>query len=179
MNTDGDIEKFAKLYDDRHDELDERRVIRAVEKGMENAALSRLEQERGKKDYQRRVVAFGDDMCPWDRMIEALRDHGSRVEFYQGQPDSFKAQCPAHDDHNPSLGVKRAGDGRLLLFCWAGCETADILGSLGLAFSDLFDGQDRPAAGEGSRLVSRSGPVPLHLKRAMRELLGEEKRAAA
>lgn len=40
--------------------------------------------------------------------------------------DRGMCRCPAHDDRNPSLSV-RLGRSRLLLHCFAGCRTADIL----------------------------------------------------
>ena len=42
--------------------------------------------------------------------------------------DRYKALCPAHDDRSPSLVIKFDGD-RLLLHCFSGCETADVLGA--------------------------------------------------
>jgi hypothetical protein len=47
-------------------------------------------------------------------------------------------RCPVHEDRRPSLGVKEAADGRLLVRCYAGCETADVLAALGLSWRDLF-----------------------------------------
>ncbi|MHB1750988.1 MAG: CHC2 zinc finger domain-containing protein, partial [Acidithiobacillus sp.] len=35
--------------------------------------------------------------------------------------DKWQALCPAHDDHTPSLSIKEADDGKVLLKCWAGC----------------------------------------------------------
>jgi hypothetical protein len=49
-----------------------------------------------------------------------------------------KAQCPAHEDSTPSLSIT-AIPGRVLIHCHAGCRTEDVLDSLGLEFSDLFD----------------------------------------
>jgi len=46
--------------------------------------------------------------------------------------------CPAHDDSTPSLSVSRGKDG-VVLHCHAGCRTADVLASLGLDVTDLFD----------------------------------------
>jgi len=47
------------------------------------------------------------------------------------------AICPSHNDKNPSLSA-REGDRGLLLRCWAGCSTEEIVSALGLHFSDLF-----------------------------------------
>lgn len=41
------------------------------------------------------------------------------------------ARCPAHHDTNPSLSIKDGGEGRLLLFCHAGCSYAEIISALG------------------------------------------------
>jgi hypothetical protein len=37
------------------------------------------------------------------------------------------ACCPAHDDRNPSLSVRRAPDGRVLVHCFAGCSLDAVL----------------------------------------------------
>lgn len=52
--------------------------------------------------------------------------------------NSFMACCPAHDDNSPSLSIKDAGDGKLLLNCLAGCEIEDILGELGMEWADIM-----------------------------------------
>ena len=44
----------------------------------------------------------------------------------------FIAKCPAHEDRNPSLSIKEGGDGRVLLFCHAGCPTENIVAALGV-----------------------------------------------
>ena len=51
----------------------------------------------------------------------------------------WKARCPAHDDRTPSLSIAAGKDGRVLLRCWAGCETLAVLGALGLSWADLFE----------------------------------------
>jgi hypothetical protein len=49
----------------------------------------------------------------------------------------FKACCPAHDDKSPSLAIKDT-DGRLLIHCFGGCATEDVLAAVGLSFSDIM-----------------------------------------
>lgn len=49
----------------------------------------------------------------------------------------WMARCPAHQDKTPSLSVSQA-DGKILLNCQAGCETASVLKAVGLEFKDLF-----------------------------------------
>ena len=48
-------------------------------------------------------------------------------------------QCPAHADHRPSLSVAYKPDGRVLLYCFAGCTFAELLFALGLAPYELHD----------------------------------------
>jgi DNA primase len=42
---------------------------------------------------------------------------------------AWMARCPAHDDANPSLGL-RAADGKILLHCYAGCTQRDVIEAL-------------------------------------------------
>lgn len=50
----------------------------------------------------------------------------------------FKALCPAHDDHNPSLSIDQKG-GKILLTCHTGCHTESIMQQIGLEVADLFN----------------------------------------
>jgi 5S rRNA maturation endonuclease (ribonuclease M5) len=45
-------------------------------------------------------------------------------------PSGLVACCPAHDDRNPSLSLKDADDGRVLVHCHAGCDQARVLAAL-------------------------------------------------
>ena len=57
----------------------------------------------------------------------------------------WRALCPSHSDHHPSLDVSEGHDGRALLTCRAGCRTLDVLDALGLRWSDLFVAGSAPA----------------------------------
>ncbi len=52
--------------------------------------------------------------------------------------NGWAAQCPAHQDKNPSLRIAEGQDGRILLTCFAGCSAEEIVEVLGLEMSDLF-----------------------------------------
>lgn len=60
----------------------------------------------------------------------------------------YIASCPAHDDHNPSLSITQADDGKILMNCHAGCAPESIVSALGLKMSDLFsnNGHGKPYA---------------------------------
>ena len=63
--------------------------------------------------------------------------------------DRWMAKCPSHDDNKASLSIGVGAEGRILLKCQAGCETADVVELLGLALGDLF-----VAKPEGKRIVA-------------------------
>lgn len=74
----------------------------------------------------------------------------------------YSAQCPAHDDRNPSLSL-RQNEGLAVVYCQRGCETEDVMAALGLTMRDLFDApsgvdyQYTNATGQPTRVVHR-GP---------------------
>lgn len=65
----------------------------------------------------------------------------------QTAADKWKACCPAHDDKDPSLSVRELPDGRVLIHCWAGCSTQDVMAAIGLEMRDLFPGDKKPRQG--------------------------------
>ncbi|MCA4074745.1 MULTISPECIES: virulence-associated protein E [Pseudomonas] len=75
----------------------------------------------------------------------------------------WKACCPAHDDKHPSLAITETSDGVVLLKCWAGCTTKEIVSAIGLELRDLFPGDKQPrrspsrTAIEHERMVYRIG----------------------
>ena len=50
----------------------------------------------------------------------------------------YMACCPAHKDKTASLTINDIGDGRILLNCFAGCDTYSILRSIGLDWQDVM-----------------------------------------
>lgn len=51
--------------------------------------------------------------------------------------NGYVARCPSHEDREASLGVTES-DGKILVSCYAGCQTEDVLHELDLTFSDLY-----------------------------------------
>jgi hypothetical protein len=70
-------------------------------------------------------------------------------------PETWIARCPAHKDRSPSMTVRECGDGRVLLHCFAGCETGDVLAAVGLEFDALF-----PPKPLGERMAPTRRPFP-------------------
>jgi hypothetical protein len=94
--------------------------------------------------YQPPRITSGADIL--DR-LDKVSDKGG------GQ---YMACCPAHGDKSPSLSVKIRDDGRVLIHCFAGCDTESILNAMGLAFTDLFP--DRPKSHRYKPTRSRISP---------------------
>ncbi len=72
-----------------------------------------------------------------------------KLEGVKANGAGFMARCPVHEasgnGHRPSLSVKQDGD-RVLLKCFGGCETAAVLGAIGLNLRDLFADESKPKA---------------------------------
>jgi len=65
--------------------------------------------------------------------LEGVRPRGS---------GKWTARCPAHTDKTPSLSIRLADDGKVLLHDFAGCRLEEILSTLGLRPVDLFPDND-------------------------------------
>jgi hypothetical protein len=76
-------------------------------------------------------------------MNPVLQNVLSRLQGVRKDGRGWKALCPAHDDRKPSLKVDEAEDGKVLLKCFAGCRTEDIVAAIGLNMSNLFPEPER------------------------------------
>jgi len=60
-----------------------------------------------------------------------------RLRRAQGRGEGqWRACCPAHEDHTPSLEI-RESNGKILLWCGAGCSVESICDALGIKVRDL------------------------------------------
>lgn len=90
----------------------------------------------------------------------ALQRVLQRLDAVHTTASGFMARCPAHDDRVPSLsiGISRRGRG-VLLHCFAGCCTEDVLAALGLTYGDLIDGQGGTSTIGARRTFPSSRPM--------------------
>jgi len=72
-----------------------------------------------------------------------LEEFERMVDHVRRNRDGITARCPAHEDRQNSLSVHEK-NGKILLKCFAGCETPDIAAALGLEMRDLFVEEDTP-----------------------------------
>lgn len=109
-----------------------------------------------------------------------------RLDRVRRSGKGWMARCPAHDDKTASLSITEAPD-KVLLWCFAGCRTEDVLAAVGLAFRDLFPPRHWPDSPEQRRAYRRQqretaylaalGLLPLEAKvvqLAARKLLAGE-----
>lgn len=67
-----------------------------------------------------------------------LDDVLDRFDGVTRRGDDAMARCPHHPDRTASLSISQGRDA-VVLCCQAGCNTGDVLGAVGLKFSDLTD----------------------------------------
>jgi hypothetical protein len=159
------FEHFEKLFEDRHPEGANAR------RGQIEPA-ERVERPAGQGE--RRMDRHVDTRPPIDRVLWALPGDCRPTR----NPDEWEAQCPAHDDQDPSLVIRRNPDGMVWIKCWAGCPKENILEALGLTWSDLWEysERDQNAVDWPSR---KPHVVPPHLVQAMKQIVDREERRAA
>lgn len=87
-------------------------------------------------------------------LVEALIE---RLKKASRDRHGWKACCPAHEDHTPSLSVSEGTGGKILLKCWAGCPTDRVVAALGLTMADLMGDANQEAARDGGRGRSADG----------------------
>jgi hypothetical protein len=111
----------------------------------------------------RRRRGTTSDGAAHDRIVGALEVLGGTVR--DNGDGKAQAQCPAHDDNNPSLSITHRHDGKgAVLHCHAGCDVTDVVAALGLTMSDLFDDQGLRAAYSPTATYVYSGGRQVHRK---------------
>lgn len=88
--------------------------------------------------------------------VYAILDRLDKVK--NNGPGRWLACCPAHQDRSPSLAVRETSDGTILMKCFAGCPTGDVLAAIGLELKDLFPERDNDAYSTSKRPGERWVP---------------------
>ncbi|WP_262965835.1 DNA primase [Methylobacter psychrophilus] len=90
------------------------------------------------------------------------------------------ALCPAHPDKSPSLAIKQADNGKILIHCFAGCQVTDIVAAVGMELSDLmpenltYQKGSRPPKFNKYELFDRLVFESVILSMGIRQLLAKE-----
>jgi putative DNA primase/helicase len=85
----------------------------------------------------------------------------ARLKGVRRNGSGWQALCPAHEDRNPSLSVHER-DGRILLFCHAGCTPEAVCSALGIELCELFT--DATPQSSGARVAATYDYVDEHGK---------------
>lgn len=88
--------------------------------------------------------------------VHAMLNRLDKVK--ENGPGRWLACCPAHQDRSPSLAVRETSDGTILMKCFAGCPTGDVLAAIGLELKDLFPERDNDAYAASKRPGERWVP---------------------
>src|SRR5215213_9480882 len=72
-----------------------------------------------------------DKACPLDRVL-------TRLDNVHSTGGRVSARCPAHADTRNSLSIGADEDGTVLLHCFVGCTTEQVVAALDLTLADLF-----------------------------------------
>ena len=67
-----------------------------------------------------------------------ITDFLGRLDGVRKTPSGWQARCPAHEDNRASLSVSNGNNGGIVLHCHVGCDTAAVVGKLGLTLRDLM-----------------------------------------
>jgi len=69
----------------------------------------------------------------------------NQLQHVRRMGDSWRGKCPGPcDDHHAALSIREGSGGRVLLYCFKGCQLWEIVCALGLKVSDLFARSKRP-----------------------------------
>ena len=69
----------------------------------------------------------------------------------------WSARCPAHEDRDPSLSIKEGLNGKVLLYCHAGCTLDAICDALKIQKTDLFEKSSEGYQRQPFKLVDITG----------------------
>jgi hypothetical protein len=93
-----------------------------------------------------------------DLIEERLHQAGKRLTR---RDRSIQAQCPAHEDRNPSLTVSLGDLQDVVLHCHAGCTTTAVLEALRLTYNDISAPREHTPSHDTHYLYTDSYGKPL------------------
>lgn len=148
------IERFAG-YVDEANEADDAAVARAENDLEAHRSGAYVTAEMGRRGTVGAPLVYPLGLRT---VLERLAERNLTA---RGSGVSYKAQCPAHDDREPSLSITEKADGRVLLHCFAGCLVNDVLAELGLSFGEIG-----PFGPSSEFVAGRRGDAQLGLEAA-------------
>ncbi len=95
-----------------------------------------------------------------ERLVAALELAGQPVRRHR--PHEVRSRCPAHEGQSADSLSVTGTEGQVLVHCFGGCETREVIATLGLTMADLYDEPGRASydyfdtAGTLARRVHRT-----------------------
>lgn len=87
--------------------------------------------------------------------MKSLNEFLSHIKGVEKHGDRYMACCPAHDDEKRSLSIGLSANGeKILINCFAGCSTEDIVSAMGMKMSNLFIGDK--SYKHGKRIITKT-----------------------
>jgi hypothetical protein len=87
------------------------------------------------------------------------REVADRFDAKPTGDGEWKARCPGPShkrrDRNPSLTIGTGDNGHVLMKCFGGCDTAEVLATQGLTLADLMPAKQSRGRGEGGATPRR------------------------
>jgi hypothetical protein len=83
-------------------------------------------------------------------VVERFQAHGLQVRG----TGPWKAQCPVHDDHTPSVSIRELPSGKVSTHCFVCCDNDRVLAAVGLKWQDVT-----PARAGGATTRTHQRPV--------------------
>lgn len=72
-------------------------------------------------------------------------DIAERLHARQVRSGEWRARCPHHCGKSAtSLSIREASDGGILLHCFSGCNSSDVLAAIGLRWRDVLTAPKEP-----------------------------------
>ena len=88
----------------------------------------------------------------------------SRFEGVRKSGKQYQCKCPAHEDRTASLTITEKEPDHIYLNCFAGCETIDVLMSVGLGWDALFPDANRKKYNGKPSISPREAAAVLELE---------------
>ncbi len=123
---------------------------------MMNALNERapMREHRGAAQSTRRAALHGDH-TRFHVAHASAEPLLQRLDAVQKVGSGWRARCPACGGRSRKLSIAEA-DNRVLLHCFGGCSPAEVLGAVGLGWSDVQPPRSWPPTREEQRRASRA-----------------------
>ena len=137
LNTDGDVEKFAALFDEWCSQITMEPLKPEVRTAIKQTEAKVLRLAHDKRQHWDRV----EREDPAEAVLAALTRGGWEWRCHPSTVDSWRAQCPHHQGEHMNLAIfwDSKNPDKLGLKCHShGCEPPEIMAALDLPLYQMY-----------------------------------------